>query len=361
MKTFTVTFHHSTNYGASLQTYALQHTIEQLGHENMVMEYPYSTRYYSKISFSNPKVAARQLYINVMLFLRKKQHKRLIDSFAVFHRNHLKLSPTYHSIEQLRDNPPQADCLITGSDQVWNLNSKSSFAPAYFLDFGNKESIRFSYAASIEGLNYSDSQKEWVKERIASYKGISLREESAKQYLESFTDYKCERVLDPVFLLSKETWNSIAIKPRISEPYILCYQVLSNPRMQEVVDKLKKTTGYKIVTINNGPYTHIKADYSLFDVSPEEFLGFYNDAKIVVTTSFHGSAFGIVYGKPTYSLIKNTLSNRIKDLFNLLGLQEFVISSDSQIPEPIMDERHKDLLKNEVSKSLDYLKRMLMD
>lgn len=360
MKTFTTTFHHTTNYGATLQSYALQQTIQKLGHENVIMEYsnPRSDTGKSKPLSLRMRIVHR--YIKFMHCLRKKQCDRLVASFRDFHEEYMNLSKRYVSMDELRNDPPEADCLITGSDQVWNLTSNSALTPAYFLDFGKPDCIRFSYAASIEKLTYTEEQKRYVNERLSQFKGISLREESAKQYIESFTDYKCQRVLDPVFLLTKEEWNTIAAKPRITVPYILCYQVLSNPRMQEVVNKLKKMTGLPIVTINNGPYKLIKSDYALFDVSPEEFLGLYNGAKIVVTTSFHGTAFGIVYNKPTYALIKNVNASRISDTMKLFGLQNNLISASTQIHEPKENSPIVvDTLAKERELSIGYLKDML--
>lgn len=360
MKTLTLTFHHTTNYGATFQAYALQRRILSLGHSNLLFEYPDSKKYYLKIPLFKPKLAIRNLYINYTLFIRKKEHNELSNSFKRFKKNNMHFTRVFNSLEDLRNNTPDVDCLITGSDQVWNMNSNSYLKPAYFLDFGDEKLIRFSYASSIEKLNYSEEQKNQVKKWLSIFKGISLREESAKQYVNSFTNLKCDRVLDPVFLLEKDEWNKIAKEPRIKTPYILCYQVLSNKRMQEVLDKLQKETNYPIVAICKDPFCRIKSDYAFYDVSPEEFLGFYNNSSIVVTTSFHGTALGIVFNKPTYALIKDVSSNRMKDLMRLFNLDEFLISSDAIIPKPVDISRNvKLILKNEREKSLLYLTSML--
>jgi hypothetical protein len=360
MKILTITFHYGTNYGAVLQAYALQQKIQSLGHENLVFTHPENKQYYQKVSFSNPYVTLRTLYINLMLFIRKKKHLRLIKSFKDFHTDHLNLTREYNSMEDLRNNVPDVECLITGSDQVWNMSSRSEFRPAHFLDFGKQNLLRFSYAASIEKLNYTKEQKEQAKKCLSCFKGISVREQSAKEYIESFTSHKVEVVLDPVFLLTKEEWRTVAKGPRIKEPYILCYQVLSNKNMQKVVNKLSKDTGYPIVSICNGTHKWIRSDYTYFDVSPEEFIGLYDNAAVVVSSSFHGTAFGFIFNKPTYSLIKNVSSNRASDLLNKLEMSEFLISSVENLPEPKIDEvlLNKNLEK-EREKSIDFIKRML--
>ena len=94
MKTFTVTFHHTCNYGALFQCYSLQTTLKNLGHENTVMEYPDKDRFYGRISKS-PKQAVRGLYRNWLRFLRKKPLQALQASFRTFHKNRLNLSKVY--------------------------------------------------------------------------------------------------------------------------------------------------------------------------------------------------------------------------------------------------------------------------
>lgn len=360
MKTLTVTFHHTTNYGATLQAYALQRKIMSLGHDNVLFEYPESSKYYSSISLSNIRLALVGLYFNFTKLIRKKEHLKLKESFKEFKENNMHRTRVFLSVDDLRNNTPNVDYLIAGSDQVWNMGSNPKFKPAHFLDFGNKNIKRFSYAASIERLNYTEENKDYVNNILSTFKGISVREQSAKEYIESFTSHKVEVVLDPVFLLTKEEWRTVAKEPRIKGPYILCYQVLSNKNIQKVVNKLSKDTGYPIVSICNGTHKWIRSDYTYFDVSPEEFIGLYDNAAVVVSSSFHGTAFGFIFNKPTYSLIKNVSSNRASDLLNKLEMSEFLISSVDNLPKPKIDEAllNKNLEK-EREKSIDFIKRML--
>lgn len=363
MKTMTITYHHTTNYGASLQTYALHRKIKDLGHENVLFEYPEKRRYYNKIIFSNPKSFIRSLYFNFTKLIRKKKHFRLIDSFDKFRSQNIEFTRVYESMDDLRNNYPDVEALITGSDQVWNMKTNPQFIPARFLNFGKPNLLRFSYAASIESLNYTDEEKKYVKDSLSNFKGISLREESAKNYIKDITGLNAIRVMDPVFLLSKEEWMEIAKQPRLKGPYILCYQVLSNERMQEVVNEIKKRTGYPIVSICNGTFKWIKSDYTFYDVSPEEFIGFYNDAGIVVSSSFHGTALGLVFNKPTYSLIKESGYKRIENIMNIFNSKEYMISKSTiTIPSHNIDyEKTTSILKNERDKSIDFLMQMLND
>lgn len=358
MKTFTVTYHHTTNYGASLQAYALQQAILSLGHENILFEYPYKTSS-GKTSFKS-KMKPKNIYLKYLSAVRKKETKALQRYFSEFHSKKLILSPVYSSMEELRQNPPDADCLITGSDQVWNLKTLKEFIPARFLDFGAPDIRRISYAASIEGLNYTDEEKNKIREYLKSFSAVSLREASAKEYIQSFSDCKAVRVIDPVFLRTQSEWLSVAKKPRIDGPYILCYQVRRNKKMQEIADRLKKLTGYPVVSVFNTPIKWIHSDYAFYDVSPEEFVGLYSQAAVVVSASFHGTAFGLLFEKPTYGLVKSGTSNRIAELLHLFDLDKYCISDDADIRELSVEPINiKEEIESERNRALSYLKAAL--
>lgn len=360
MRTLTVTFHHGNNYGALFQMFALHSKIKNMGHSNLVLETSPSTLKKGKKVNLNPRAILREAYIFCFQLFRQKQMSSLARSFSEFKRRYVEFTPAYSSMADLTTNCPEVDALITGSDQVWNLNTVPSMIPSRFLDFGKPNAIRFSFAASIETMDYSESQKEYVREQLKKFKGISLREQSACDYIESFTNYHTESLLDPVFLFDKSEWLSYSTKPRIEGPYILCYQVISNKLMQKVVDDLKKETGYPIITICNVPFKWIHADYSLFDVSPEEFLGLYNNAAYVVTTSFHGTAFGILFNKRTFTITKDISSNRIYNLMRLLGLEDFVIKPNYQLTNKEIDWDYVNgVISKERNRSTKYLQSML--
>jgi len=359
MKTLTVTFHHSHNYGALFQMFALHSKIKSMGHENLVLETELDPSKRKNKSY-NPKVILRNAYMYVCGKIRKKELQMLYKSFADFKKNHVNFTVPYTSMDDLRNNPPDVDAMITGSDQVWNMTTIPSMIPSRFLDFGNPDAIRFSYAASIENMHYSEEQKEYAKEQLKKFKGITLREKSACDFIESFSGLHTESLLDPVFLFEKKEWNAIAKQPRIQGPYILCYQVLSNKLMQKVVNKLQKDTGYPVVSICNVSFKWIRADYSFFDVSPEEFLGLYSNASYIVTTSFHGTAFGIIFNKKTYTIPRNISSNRICDLMNLVGLEDYVVKSEKKLSNTSIDwDRVNLIIDGERNRAIQFLHQMI--
>lgn len=358
MRTLTVTFHHTTNYGAVLQTYALQQTLLSMGHENMVLEtVVYGTKKKKKWW------SLRNLYMQYIGWLRKEETQKLRDHFSAFHRQRLILTRPYSSMDDLRADAPDVDCLITGSDQVWNMSTTPRLLDSRLLRFGKESAIRFSYAASMEDTNYTEDQKALLRESLSGFKGISVREEAAKTYIESFTPYHVTRVLDPVFLLSNEKWSDIAIEPRIKGPYILCYQVQSNNRMEEVAYYLKKKTGLPVISICNSPIRWMKSDYYYHDVSVEEFLGFYMNASYIVSASFHGVAMGLVFDKPVYAMVKSARANRLKEIMKLFGLDDFIVHQDDNkaitLYSDEMIKRIQSIKKDYIELSLVFLKKML--
>ena len=330
MKTFTVTFHHGSNYGALLQAYALQRVQEDMGISNTVFEYAYPK---TADKSRSAKAAAASLYTGFLNALHKKAITRRRESFRRFHEERMRLSRVYHSMDELRGDDIDADVLIAGSDQVWRFSGNPEFLPARFLDFGRPGIKKISYAASIEKLNYTDEQKNKVRGWLRDFSAISLREENAREYICGITGREAERVLDPVFLPGREAWEELAAEPGINEPYILCYQVQRCERMQEIVDTLKKRTGFKTVAVLPASVKYIRTDESRFDVSPEEFLGLYKNASAVVTGSFHGTAFGLIFGKPCFAAARPSGSSRIRGLMQLFGSERFFIDADKSVPE----------------------------
>lgn len=362
MKTLTVTFHYAPNYGAVLQTYALQQTILSLGHENKVLDIESSKNSRQKTSFL---LKLKKFILRMACLLKKKQIERLKNHFSEFHKKHIDLTRTYSSMDELRNDNIDADCLITGSDQVWNFRTRLEFLDSRLLNFGKKDALRFSYAASMESTNLLPDDKERLSVALQNFSGISLREEKVRAFVQTLTDKSCVRVLDPVFLLSQEKWNKIAIEPRYKGKYILCYQVLSNKALARFAKKLSKEIGLPVISICNGPLRWFNADYSFFDVSIEEFLGFYKNASYILSASFHGVAMGLVYEKSVYAFVKKNGGNRIKEVMHLFNLDSFVIDGSNDDGIPLYSEKDfiniRQIKEQYSNESFHFLESMLQN
>ena len=331
MKIKTITCHDVYNVGASLQAYALQQYLMNLGHDVEIIDYKpdYLSKHYNIRVVSNPcfdRPVIRSLYLAVKLPGRLKALKsERKKNFDRFRREKLKLtSKRYHSNEELITELPDADLFICGSDQIWNPLFKNGKDVAFFLDFVPKNKKKVSYAASFAVESISESDKIRMRQWLCKLDAISVREKSGLSILESM-GLKGSCVCDPVLLLTREKWDSI-IEPFDSEKYLFVYDFDHSSFVVEVVRKIAKERNLKIYSFFESPI----ADKVLKNVGPQEFLGVIKNADIVLSNSFHATVFSVIYQKEFYVIEREEEINaRMKDFLALLELEARFISPET--------------------------------
>lgn len=281
-------------------------------------------------------------------------------SFDDFTKQYLSLTCRYNTSEELKANPPHADVYIAGSDQIWNTESYNGKEPGYFLDFGTVKKI--SYAASFA---VSEIQEEWrpfVKSQLSHFQHISVREKTGLSILKSLGIPNGVQVVDPVFLLGAEEWKALAHKAKgyglKENNYIVVYDFLNDERIAAFAKKLKEQTNMTVVSINDFnvlPYV----DININDAGPLEFVSLISKAAAVVCSSFHASAFSLIFKKPfyVYPLIGQNNSSRMEDLLNLIGHHERFM------PGNILDDMDyhaiQSVLDKEIGRSKDVLRSFI--
>lgn len=353
MKIVTVTTQKADNYGAVLQAYALQQTLLELGYENEILDYRVAGAKAPGI-----KATARRAILKAQEIAYYSKQKKLSCRFVGFRENYLKQTKPYYSVEEIQNNPPKAEIYLTGSDQVFGL--QNSMVPIRFLDFGTFDTVRASYAAS-KGLYEKDEKSvTYLKQMLSRFDCISSREDQGTEYIRETLGFPCETHIDPVFMLDEAKWSEITPQTRINEPYILCFRMIRHSAFQLLVDKLKKETGCQVVSIQPRVAKKIKADKYLYDVNPQEFVQLIRDAEAVVTTSFHATAFSIIFRKKFYSLI-DYKPERAISMCRMLGVENRLVRSgdkqfvslediDYSIADEVLSQKKKD--------SLIYLKQL---
>ena len=255
-------------------------------------------------------------------------HKYGFDFFTEM----LNMTKEYTSLEELNNNPPKAHFYLTGSDQIFTLREDEFTVSRNMLKFGEENVPRFSFAASLADYDLSDNEKEKFRQILNRYRCVSLREEDAKKYFQTFMEGVFQVHLDPIFLIKPSRWEDIAIPPDYEDEYILYFQVNSNPIANNILRKLKYQDNLTVVCIQTNPLVRVKADKVVLDASPEEFLGWMINAKKIITTSFHGTAFSILFHKDFYTITKrNSNPTRIKNMLNRFGLMDRLIDSIEKI------------------------------
>lgn len=338
MKIGLITFHLSNNYGAILQTYALQTVLQNSGHNVEIINYsPPARRSKDKLIGPLPKYnhkssglryAAGIIYNFFMDLLNLSQKKHRRSYFHRFYAKYLQLSnQQYNSYEELLLAPPLYDFYLIGSDQVWNPhNTGGRLDPAYFLAFAGKNKGRSSYASSLGGFDPTNSTE--FKNLIQNVNRISVRESSSVPLIEAISGQKVTCVLDPTLLLTAGEWENIALAPaKIHSDFILVYQLGNN----KVHNLAKQVAAHLHLPIKYIRYNTYPLKYKASFVKIEEYVWLFSHASFVITDSFHGTAFSIIHKKPFYTIQNKGNHKRVLDLLTSLGISDRLFINDAHI------------------------------
>lgn len=367
MKIKTITCHDVYNAGASLQAYALMTYLQNLGNDVEIINYKpdYLSNHYNLWSISNPKYEK-----NILLkftYLCLKLPKRLINKYSkkkklfdAFTKKYLNVTQNvYHSNEELVKNLPEAEVYIAGSDQIWNSLFNNGKDPAFYLNFVPEDKIKASYAASFATNKIAEGYEECVTQWLKRLDYIGIRENSGVKLAESLGIEKAVHVLDPVFLLERKEWDQLAKKSSIkmnNEKYLIVYDFDANEQIKELCLEVSKKLNLKIYSFFKNDY----ADKIITNYGPIEFLALIKNSSFVVSNSFHGTAFSIIYEKPFFVVNrKESLNSRMIDLLSLLGLDNRLISSFKEYSKEDFRININKCLEKEINKSKQYITMVL--
>lgn len=352
MKIGIITYHRANNLGASLQAYALQKKIEEEKGICEIIDYrcEYLEKIYSNNIFNKNGWKEKVKYI----ISYRKNHK-IENKFKNFRSNFFKISPKIYNSKTINQANEQYDAFVTGSDQVWNLNLNGK-DKTYLLDFVLEDKKRNSYAASIGSNIISDEIQNAMKRELEKYNQISIREKEGKIFVEKLINRDCELVLDPTLLLDKKEWQKIEEKPENNKPYIFLYIISNTPSIIEFTKKLAKEKKCDIICYHNN-YRDYKGIKNIKALSPQEFLGYIDNAEYVVTSSFHGLCYAINYNKNFYYELENSKNNRNSRLVTLI--EELKIKGREIKDKEVVDEQELDY--NLINKNLEEIRKKSLE
>lgn len=350
MKIGIITFYCSHNYGAMLQTYGLQEYLKSLGHEVFVIDFKpiYKIKTYKKSSYRywlsrNPKMCFKRLVDYI-----KSKHRRNArwNNFNAFMNNRLDLYP-YHKGKDFSE----FDAIFIGSDQVWSAFHTGGEYDDIMFGVGFKCKV-ISYAPSCTSTSLNKQQKDYFRSHLDNLTAISVREEVFKNALQPLTNKTISVVLDPTFLAGVDVFNKISTPIEYKKPYIVLYEIIGYKQVHEIASHIAKQLDAEIIELTNG-ISNKHNDATVKDeASPEQFLGYIKNATCVVTTSFHGTAFSILFQKPFYTVLQGTSAdNRMINLLSKLGLQERMVAMDEKpifsVPDYFSSNHNLSLLETE--------------
>ena len=312
-----------TNYGSALQTYALHKAIDKLAPEvlmSVVVDYC-------------PDILADKDVLNPMPnmwdidpILRERCRLSLpainenYTKFKNFYNNQYRLSTRKYTSENFEDSL-ETELLagyVCGSDTIFSV-PEFGFDDGYYANYNCMKGRSVAYAASFGDYDISPEDFDSLKERFGNFKAIALRENDKKSIVEGLSVAPVYKVIDPTLLLTADDYESIAINPKISEPYLLLYSRRNNPDMDQFAAKVAKEKGLKIVEISlnaeNAAYHTMR-----YDAGVEEFLGLVRNSAMVVTNSFHGMIFAVIFRVPFYIFSRKLCDTKIGEVLDLFGI-----------------------------------------
>ena len=363
-----------TNYGGLLQAYALQQILKGMGHDvvtdrlgvvqklplwNRALRFLYHAtqfyilknyRYYPYrylfFSFNKESKAKRSIAINAERFVNIH-----IDTIDLFTRSN----------ENVINTVRQFDAIVVGSDQVWRATM--SDIPTYFLSFTKAINVkRIAYAASFgtDDLNeYSKMDMKIASESIKLFDAVSVREKSGVHLCRDYFKMDAVHVLDPTMLLSKDDYLKLieGEDSSCSTDMLLTYILDRVQEKNEIINKIGNVL--HLTSYENGPVKYFSniiennVSECIFP-SVSRWLAGFRDAQFVVTDSFHGTVFSIIFNKPFVAILNSERgASRFISLLSILGLENRLISTGGEVSE----EHLRPIDYTEVNRILDDWKR----
>lgn len=353
------------NHGAFLQAYALQKVLCDIGYDAEIINYNY--RKYKcvlgvELSYlkDNPITFAKLMIPAVVHFWSSRKRQSV---FNVSIADKLKVSnKEYCSPNEIASSFPYYDVYITGSDQVFNPSLSPYTFPIRCLSFidGNT-TVKASYAASVAQSKLSNDQVFEFSELLKDFKGISVREKNSIELIKKSFHKQVVSHIDPTLLLSGEKWAEFAGTSEKEQEYILVYKLKGQPELDKYVSEVSKQTGLPI--INCGRVIKIKGCKVRQEkyLSPEKFVELFKGAKYIVTNSFHGAVFSVIFHSRVRVFVPNGTGIRITELLDLLNLQCLLSSNVITDNFVKMYENTEAVISEERNKSLDYLRQWYVD
>lgn len=351
-----ITFHNYDNYGAILQSYGLQRKLKELGTEPQIIDYRCS---YISNPFKLVNLKEKGLFnyiygaIGHICYIPRRSE---CNKF----RKHMKYGEPVDksNVKKVGD---KYDIYIAGSDQIWDYKL-TNFDTTYFLDFVAEGKKKISYAASIgEHLPPKEYQEQY-KKLLSDFDEILVRENYGADVVEKLIGTRPECTCDPTLLLTADEWKELLVEPKRKDKYILVYQLGINKEIVNFVKRLKKKTGLKVVYIPFPLVGLLRTSIQL-TVGPARWMGFFKNAEYVVTDSFHGVVFSLLFNRKFFTKVNGHHTNRrVEQLLKKIKLTDRTmdsVKSDEDLLKEIDFTYANSQIEQMRKESLEHLKRVI--
>ncbi|MDE6622851.1 MAG: polysaccharide pyruvyl transferase family protein [Alistipes sp.] len=353
------------NYGGLLQNYALQTILKRMGHEPITID-----RHIYRSS-NWPKTVAKWLIRYVkpsfeVSYLSEKQRAYLASRQRRFVDNNIRCSePLYKQADfDAWVAGEQFGAYVVGSDQVWRPRYSANIKN-YFLDFAADDVKKVAYAASfgVDHWEYSAEITPLIAELAQKFDAISVREHSAVDLCSKYLHVRSKWVLDPTMLLGADDYKQFVSSAGRKSDYVVTYFLEKSAECDKLVERVKTQTNTRDV-VSNDIVSMFERGCSLKDsvyLSVEDWISNIYYSSVVVTDSFHGAVFSILFNKPFVVKLNGTRGNtRLESLLSDFGLTDCLCSDIEHMKVPTIDwTKVNARLNDRRNESIDFLRNAL--
>lgn len=359
MKASVITLHSVCNYGTQLQLYATQEKLKEYFDDVEVIDFRRNDTYGVGLlnTFTKGNILKAPIILPTLIYWK--------HIFGSFQKKYIKLSERKYLCDKDFENyKDDADVYFTGSDQVWNSGWNKGIIPQYYLNFISENKPRFAYAASfgLSKVNNEDIGK--TKDLIAKYQYISVRENSGVNILKDQYCYEnVFRILDPTLAMKPDFWRAVAPKSKIKEKYILIYNLQRSREFDRYAEELAVRTGLKLYRFCTRFDQIIKNGRSIVIPKIFDFITLIDNATLVLTDSFHATAFSMNLNTEPICLYPKEYSGRLSEFLELVECSDRHPDNyeDFSVLERSVDfERVNSILAEERKKVDDFFKKNVL-
>lgn len=363
MKIGILTYHRAHNYGAMLQAYALRTYLQQRDHEVDFVDY-WPSEHAKEYKWFKPikghSIIRRMVYFFSLLLTSYRRLMR-IKRFESFRQEVLLLPANARYTSYGAPIEEKYDYVIVGSDQIWRNHHTTleyiGFDSVYFCQTMINAAHYASYAASMGVINMSNEEEDKLKNYLSDFSAISVRESSLQAKLADM-GFDSTLVCDPTFLLNKNEWNTLLPAERFrKQHYVLYYEMTLCQEAKRYAQSVADKMNCDLIVIPATLHTLGKKN-ELSDIGPQEFIHAIRDAEFVVSTSFHGTAFSVIFEKQFMSMGAKTNSDRIETLLKSIGIADHYTNKCPEKLNPVIYSQIRDNITAYINQSKAFINRL---
>ena len=360
MKAGIITLHSVCNYGTQLQAYATQEKLKQHFESVEFIDYRRPDTYGIGLlnTFTRGNILKAFAVLPTLIYWK--------HVFGGFQKKYLKFNKKkYLKLEDFQNFEDTSDIYFSGSDQVWNTGWNNGIIPPFYLSFVPDNKPRYAYASSFGKTELNEMEIAETKKYLEKFRMISVREESGLKILnEQLHLDNAIRIVDPTLAMSQDFWRSIEPKKKIKGDYILIYNLNKSKEFDNYAKNLSKKTGLKLYRFCTRFDQVFRKGKSILIPAVLEFVTLVDNAKIVLTDSFHATAFSINMNTEPICIYPENYSSRLSDFLKSVECSDRHVENyeDFDIVNRHIDfEKVNKILNQEREKVDNFLSRIIKD